>query len=102
MLGVNANMAPCSGSLLARPFAFEGAARVFQIAAKAPWMRYDFGAACNVTNGGEPLSPQCPLLHHKRTFGRALGMSAKCQKRTSRRTVTRATATRREENQIRI
>jgi hypothetical protein len=75
--------ADCGGSLLACPFAFEEAAWAFQNAAKAPWMRYDFGAACNITNGGEPLSPQCPPLLHKWTFGRALGMSAKCHKRTS-------------------
>ena len=55
-------LADCSGSLLARPFAFEGVARDFQSRAKAPWMRYEFGAACNVTNGGESLSLQCPLL----------------------------------------
>ena len=41
-------------------------------------------------------------LPQKRTCAVQLGMSALCHKRTLHRTVTRVTATRREENQIRI
>jgi hypothetical protein len=42
------------------PLGSKGPHGSFKNAAKARWVRYDFGAACNVTNGNEP-TPQADI-----------------------------------------